>query len=103
MTVAGPWLLLLALVVTACAASSGKGEPMSGRTIEEVVKSHTGELLSLPGVVGTAQGLCANRPCIKIYVEKRADGPEQKIPAMIEGYPVEIEETGMLRTLPGRE
>jgi hypothetical protein len=102
-TVAGPWLLLLALVFTAGAVSSGKGEPMSGRTIEEVLKAHTAELMSLPGVVGTAQGLCTNRPCIKVYVGKKAVGPEQKIPAMIEGYPVEIEATGMFRTLPDRE
>ena len=103
MTVAGPWLLLLALVITAGAARSGKGEPMSGRTIEEVLKAHTAELLSLPGVVGTAQGLCANRPCIKVYVEKKGAGLGEKIPAMIEGYPVEIEETGMFRALPSRE
>ncbi len=28
------------------------------KTIEEVLKDHTEELMSLPGVVGTAQGLC---------------------------------------------
>lgn len=73
---------------------------MSGRTIEEVLKAHTGELMSLPGVVGTAQGLCANQPCIKVYVEKMGAGTGEKIPDSIEGYPVEIEETGMFRALP---
>lgn len=73
---------------------------MSGRSLEEVLKAHTAALLSLPGVVGAAQGECADRPCIKVYVERRTATVEQKIPGTIEGYPVRIEEAGSFRTLP---
>ncbi|MBW2647058.1 MAG: hypothetical protein JRE23_12970 [Deltaproteobacteria bacterium] len=56
--------------------------------------------MSLPGVVGTAQGLCDNKPCIKIYVIKRTPELDEKIPDILEGYPVIIEETGEIRALP---
>lgn len=103
MTVAGPCVLVLALALTACVVSTKGGNPMSGRTIEEVLIANTGELMSLPGVVGTAQGLCANRPCIKVYVIKKNAELGQRIPDTIEGFPVTIEETGTFRTLPKRE
>jgi len=102
-TIAGPCVLVLAVALTACTASPKGEDSMSGRTIEEVLRAHTGELMSLPGVVGTAQGLCANRPCIKVYVIKKNAELGQRIPDTIEGYPVTIEETGTFRTLPERE
>lgn len=76
---------------------------MSERSIAAVLKAHSAELMSLPGVVGTAQGLCANRPCINVYVEKKDAGPVAKIPVTIEGYPVRIEETGTFRALQNKE
>ena len=101
MTVAGPCVLVLAAAITACAASP-KGEDMvSGKTIEEVLRAHTRELMSLPGVVGTAQGLCAELPCIKVYVVEKTD-LKQRIPDTIDGYPVDIEETGAIRPLPAK-
>lgn len=56
--------------------------------------------MSLPGVVGTAQGRCDNKPCIKIYVIKRTPELDEKIPDILEGYPVIIEETGEIKALP---
>ncbi|HLO25198.1 MAG TPA: hypothetical protein VK187_03735 [Geobacteraceae bacterium] len=103
MTVTGPRVLVLALALTACAASPKGEDMMSGRTIEEVLRAHTGELMSLPGVVGTAQGVCADLPCIKVYVIKKNADLEQRIPGTVEGYPVSVEETGTIRTLPARE
>jgi hypothetical protein len=76
---------------------------MSGKSIEEVLKAHARELLSLPGVVGTAEGKCADRPCIMVFVEKANDDLRKSIPAEIEGYPVAVEEIGTLRALPGGE
>lgn len=70
------------------------------KTIEEVFKEHTEELMSLPGVVGTAQGLCDDKPCIKVYVIKKTPELDQKIPDIIEGYRIMIEETGEFRALP---
>lgn len=73
---------------------------MPAKTIEEVLKEHTKELMSVPGVVGTALGLCDDTPCIKVYVAKKTSELDQKIPDILEGYPVMIEETGEIRALP---
>jgi hypothetical protein len=66
---------------------------MTKRTIEQVLSDHTDHLLSLPGVVGTAQGRCDGQPCIRVFVAKgRAEG-RQEIPPSLEGYAVEVVET----------
>ncbi len=79
---------------------SGEEKEMSVKTIEEVLKEHTEELMSIPGVVGIGQGLCNNKPCIKVFVIERTPELEQEIPKSLEGYPVMIEETGEIRALP---
>jgi hypothetical protein len=73
---------------------------MTAKTIEEVLKEHTEDLMSIPGVVGTAQGLCDDRDCIKVFVIEKTPELDQKIPNTLEGYPVMIEETGEFRALP---
>ena len=73
---------------------------MPSKSISEVLKEHTDELMSIPGVAGTAQGLCDNKPCIKVYVVKRSLELEQKIPKKIEGFVVDVEETGEFHALP---
>jgi hypothetical protein len=99
-TAAGPCLLVVGAALMLCASGVGGGETMSGRPIDEVLKAHARELLSLPGVVGAARGVCADQPCIKVFVEKLHDDLRQSIPAAIEGYPVAVEETGTIRALP---
>ncbi len=73
---------------------------MSERSIEIVLREHTDELMAMSGVVGTAQSLCDDKPCIKVYVIALTPELEQKIPKNIEGYPVDIEVTGELHALP---
>ncbi len=77
-----------------------EGNPMPPKAIDEVLREHTKSLMSIPGVVGTAQGLCDDKPCIKVYVIQETPELEQKIPQILEGYPVMIEETGEIRALP---
>ena len=72
---------------------------MPEKTIEAVLKEHTPDLMSLPGVIGTAQGECAGEPCIKVYVTKKTPDLLQQIPPAIEGYTVTVEETGEIRAL----
>ncbi len=72
------------------------------RTIDVVLREHTREFLSVPGVVGTAQGLCNGEPCIRVYVTTLTPEVMGKIPATLEGYPVSVEETGEFRPLPRR-
>lgn len=76
---------------------------MAAKTIEEVLKKHTEELMSIPGVVGTAQGLCDGNPCIKVYVIKKTPELDKEIPDILEGYPIMIEETGEIRALPEKQ
>ena len=60
------------------------------------MERHTGQLMSLKGVVGTAEGECAGRPCILVLVERATPSLRQAIPAQLEGIPVEIRETGRI-------
>jgi len=76
------------------------GQAMAAKGIEEVLKEHTNELMTIPGVVGTAEGLCDGKPCIKVYVIKKTPELNNKIPHILEGYPVSIEETGEFKALP---
>ncbi len=69
-------------------------------TIEVVLKKHTDDLMAMPGIVGTAEGLCGETPCIKIYVAVLTDELARKIPEQIGGHPVDIEVTGEFRALP---
>lgn len=94
------WLLVAA---AACGQQGTKEEeeerPMPERTIEEVLKEHTDSLMSLPGVVGTGQGLCEGKPCIKVFVAKKTPELLSQIPSSLEGYTVAVQETGEIRAL----
>ncbi len=73
---------------------------MENKSIEEVQESHEEEWLSIPGVVGVGIGECEGSPCIQIMVEKKTDSLSARIPSRIEGYVVNIKETGAFRALP---
>jgi hypothetical protein len=73
---------------------------MTGKTIKEVLEEHSGDLMSIDGVVGTGQGLCQGKPCIMVFVVKKTPEIKEKIPKILQGYPVMIEETGRVRALP---
>ena len=68
-----------------------------GRPLEEVLRAHTETLMAVPGVVGTAQGLCEGTPCIRVLVARKTPDLLRAIPTSLEGYPVAVEETGELR------
>ena len=69
------------------------------KTIEAALREHTHGLMSLPGVVGTGQGLCDGQPCIKVFVVKKTPELFGQIPTEIEGYTVAVEETGEIKAL----
>ncbi len=75
-------------------------ETMASKTIEQVLKEHTEELMALPGVVGVAQSLCDDQDCIKVFVVQMTPEIKQKIPNEFDGYQVDIEVTGEFRALP---
>lgn len=67
---------------------------MAAATIDEVLKQNADRLMSIPGVVGAAVGECGGKPCIRILVDRKTAELMQKIPSVLEGYPVVVEETG---------
>jgi hypothetical protein len=89
-------LIVLALAMLLVFGSTGKS---MSKSIEEVLKEHTEELMRIPGVVGTALGSCAGHPCIKVYVTEKSAVITEKVPPSIDGYPVGIEETGEFKAV----
>ena len=89
-----------------CGSPSGEKNRPEGavqkKSIEAVQNEHTDSLMSFPGVVGTAIGDCDGKPCIKVMVVKKSPELLKKIPSELEGYPVQIDETGEFRALPSR-
>ena len=77
-------------------------DPMSTRSIEQVLATHTDSLMSLPGVVGTAIGVCDGTPCIRVLVSDSSVASRRQIPARLEGYLVRVDGTGPLRALDAR-
>ncbi len=69
------------------------------KDIESVLREHKRRLVSIPGVVGAAQGQSEGKPCIKIYVSRKTPELMRKIPQNIEGYAVSIKESGEFRGL----
>ena len=99
-------------VVSACAfiCVSGCGSPRthdlgnrkmpSARTIDSVKEAHVKELVAIPGVVGVYVGeLEDHSPCIGVMVEKKTPEIEQRVPKSIDGFPVRIDETGLIKPM----
>ncbi len=107
MTLSCPLAILLAVLAAVAWTQSNEVSPgktgMDRKSITEVLQEHTARLLAIPGVVGTAQGLCRGQPCIKVYVIKKTPELTERIPRVIEGFPVDIEETGEFRALSEKE
>ena len=75
---------------------------MSGADINDVLRAHDRELLAITGVVGVYVGVLDDEktPCLKVMVVKKTPELEHRIPKSLEGYPVVIEETGIIRPMP---
>lgn len=70
---------------------------VTSRPIEAVLAAHTDSLMAVPGVVGTAIGLCDGAPCIRVLLAAANEAARQRLPARLEGYPVKVEVTGQIR------
>ena len=92
------WLAAAAMACGGPAAQAGEGQgPMAKKSIEDVLKEYTAQLMSVSGVVGVAQGLCSKEPCIRVFVVEKTDELLKQIPTEIEGYEVDIQKTGEFR------
>ena len=74
---------------------------MPQRNIDAVLRAHDKELLAIPGVVGVYVGVLADQktPCLKVMAVKKTKELKQAVPKSLEGYPVELEETGVIRPM----
>jgi hypothetical protein len=74
---------------------------MPKRDINVVLRAHDKELMAIPGVVGVYVGLLADQktPCLKIMAVKKTRELERALPKSLEGYKVEVEETGAIRPM----
>lgn len=83
------------------AADQGAGPP------EEVVMPDTSiaaaqaaqeeltpTVMALPGVTGTAVGLCDDKPCIKVYLARDDEELRARIPESHRGFKVDVEVSG---------
>jgi hypothetical protein len=71
--------------------------------VTDRIAEHRDRLLSIPGVVGVAEGARAGEPCIKVLVEKRTAETLAAIPKALDGVAVEVEESGEIRARPDRD
>jgi hypothetical protein len=72
--------------------------PMSD--INKVMDAHAKEWMSIPGIVGCYVTIKEmGDSCIVIMAVNITDEIKKKIPLTIEGYPVEIEESGEIKPL----
>ena len=89
------------IVAMNCGGCSRKKEisVVPSKTIEQVLKENTSKWMDIPGIEGTAIGMCKDQPCIKIFTSAQPDEIQPMIPKTIEGYQVDIEYTGQIRAL----
>jgi hypothetical protein len=71
------------------------------RDINDVLRDHDDELMAIPGVVGVYVGLMPDErtPCLKVMAARKTPELDQKVPKSIEGYPVVVEESGIIRPM----
>ena len=80
-------------------SNENNGDRMVKRTIEQVHEAHASAWMDIPGVEGVAIGLFEDKPCIRILSSRQPEELRAKIPPVVEGYPVIIEQSGIFRAL----
>jgi hypothetical protein len=91
------------LFVGACRSHKESKTEVPTRDINAVMTDHTPELMGIPGVQGVAIGeLEDHTPCILVLVEKETDEIDQKVPRFLEGHPVRLLVSGVIRPMKGK-
>lgn len=95
-------LLICLLLLSACRETKKAEVTVPQRDIQTVQEAHIAELMAIPGVTGVALGkLDDGTPCIQVLVEEETDDLKKRIPATLEGHPVRIVESGLIKPLGG--
>ena len=66
-------------------------------TILAAQEALTAAVMSLPGVVGTAQGLCEGLPCLQVLVSTTDSELLEQLPKQLHGFIVDVKMTGEIR------
>ncbi len=64
--------------------------------ISTVLARRTDSLMAIPGVVGVGEGEQDGRPTVYVMVERRTAELDAALPDSIDGYAVEVRETGLI-------
>lgn len=87
-------------MLSACQEAKKAEVTVPQRDIQTVQEAHIAELMAIPGVTGVALGkLEDDTPCILVLVEEETDDLKKRIPAALEGHPVRILESGLIKPL----
>jgi hypothetical protein len=71
---------------------------MNGRPeIGKVLGTHSARLMTLPGVLGTGEGVFRGRPCILVFVERYSPDILKRIPRRLDGFAVVTKRVGKIR------
>ena len=70
---------------------------MADKTIEQVLAECSADWMSVPGGVGTAIGMYSGEPCLRVMVVRTTPQILRTIPERVEGFRVDIVETGIFR------
>jgi len=102
LALAVPWLLAGAGCRGGAPAREAGGKTVPTRPVAEAIAAHADSLMAVPGVVGLYEGrLQDGTPCVKIMVRRLDEALRARLPRVLEGHPVLIEETGEIRAMPG--
>jgi hypothetical protein len=88
-------LFLVLPLLTHCSQPKERNVPPP--SVSQVLERYSGRLMSLRGVVGTAEGSCDGSPCILVLVDRLTPELRRKIPEQLEGIRVDVRETGAIR------
>jgi hypothetical protein len=77
---------------------------MPRRDINAVLRDHDKELMALPDVVGVCVAVLKDgqTPCLKVLAVRKTPDLVRQVPKSLEGYPVVLEESGVIRPLQDR-
>ncbi len=71
---------------------------MPKEPLRRVLERHSQRIVSLPGVVGVAQGEAGGGPCITVYVVEKTPEVMSRIPSDLDGWPIVVRKSGRFRT-----
>ncbi|HWO58400.1 MAG TPA: hypothetical protein VNN55_12660 [bacterium] len=90
------------LMLSTCQETRRAEVTVPQRDIQTVQEAHVAELMAIPGVTGVALGkLEDGTPCIQVLVEEETEELKKRIPTTLEGHPVRIVESGLIKPLDG--